>query len=83
MVRSKRILFTFDPRRRRNLREFAKSGGCPSVPHPEIDALRVARAVHDQARLGFTEIVVRNPFTNQEKVMVLAQSHPAKRAGGG
>ena len=40
MTKSKRILFTFDPRSQHNL------------------------------RLGFTEVVVRNPQTNQEKMVV-------------
>jgi Arc/MetJ-type ribon-helix-helix transcriptional regulator len=74
MARSKRILFTFDPRSHQNLRELTDTGGFPSASDAVRDALKVARALQDQARLGFTEVVVRNPVTNQEKVMVLPSS---------
>jgi Arc/MetJ-type ribon-helix-helix transcriptional regulator len=74
MARSKRILFTFDPRSHQNLRELTEAGDFPSASDAVRDALRVARSLQDQARLGFTEVVVRNPVTNQEKVMVLPSS---------
>ena len=74
MARSKRILFSFDPRSHQNLRELTDAGGFPSASDAVRDALRVARSLQDQARLGFTEVVVRNPITNQEKVMVLPSS---------
>lgn len=74
MARSKRILFSFDPRSHQNLRELTDAGGFPSASDAVRDSLRIARALQDQARLGFTEVVVRNPFTNQEKVMVLPSS---------
>lgn len=74
MARSKRILFTFDPRSHRNLRELTDAGGFPSASDAVRDSLRVARALQDQARQGFTEVVVRNPVTKQEKVMVLPWS---------
>jgi len=74
MARSKRILFTFDPRSHQNLRELTGVGGFPSASDAVRDALRVARALQDQARQGFTEVVVRNPVTQQEKTMVLPWS---------
>ncbi len=74
MAKSKRILFTFDPRSHQNLRELTDVGGFPSASDAVRDALRIARSLQDQARLGFTEVVVRNPVTNKEKVMVLPSS---------
>jgi|SRR5579862_342420 len=74
MSRSKRILFTFDPRSEQNLRKLTDVGGFPSASDAVRDALRMARTLQEQERLGFTEVVVRNPETNQEKVIVLPWS---------
>ena len=35
------------------------------------ESLSVNRALQNQAKQGFTEIVVRNPETKEERVMVL------------
>lgn len=74
MARSKRFLFTFDPRSEQNLRKLTDDGGFPSASDAVRDALRMARTLQEQERLGFTEVVVRNPETNQEKVIVLPWS---------
>lgn len=71
MARSKRILFTFDPRNYRNLRELTEAGGFPTTSDAVRDALTIARALQSQSQQGFTEVVVRNPGTNQERVIVL------------
>ena len=70
MNKSKRILFTFDPRSQHNLRKFTDLGGFPSASDAVRDALRFSRAIQEQESLGFTEVLVRNPITNQEKVIV-------------
>lgn len=74
MSRSKRILFTFDPRSHQNPRKLTEGGGFPSASDAVRDALRVAKALQDRERLGSTEVVVRNPATKQEKVMVFPWS---------
>lgn len=71
MAKSKRVLFTFDPRNYNNLRELTDSGGFPSASDAVRDALNVARALQAQAQQGFTEVLVRNPKTSQERVLVL------------
>lgn len=70
MTKSKRILFSFDPRSQHNLRKFTDLGGFPSASDAVRDALRFVRAIQEQESVGFTEVVVRNPQTNQEKVIV-------------
>jgi len=71
MTRSKRVLFTFDPRNYNNLRELTDSGGFQSASDAVRDALHVARFLQLQAQQGFTEVLVRNPQTNQERVIAL------------
>jgi Arc/MetJ-type ribon-helix-helix transcriptional regulator len=71
MSKSKRVLFTFDPRNYNNLRELTVSGGFQSASDAVRDALQVARSLQQQAAQGFTEIMARNPKTGQERVIVL------------
>jgi hypothetical protein len=78
MSKSKRVLFTFDPRNYNNLRELTDSGGFPSASDAVRDALHVARALQAQAQQGFTEFLVRNPKTGQERVLVLPSLSLAK-----
>jgi Arc/MetJ-type ribon-helix-helix transcriptional regulator len=72
MPRSKRVLFSFDPRNYRNLQALTAVGGFTSPSDAVRDALRLARALQAQAEKGFSEVVVRNPGTKEERVIVPA-----------
>lgn len=54
-----------------NLRELTEAGGFPTASDAVRDALTIARALQSQSQQGFTEVVVRNPETNQERAIVL------------
>jgi hypothetical protein len=71
MPSSKRVLFTFDPRHYRNLKEVTAAGGFSSTADAVRDAVQVVRALQAQAVQGFSEVVVRNPQTKEERVVVL------------
>jgi hypothetical protein len=71
MPKSKRVLFTFDPRNYNNLLEVTNNGGFQSAADAVRDALQVIRSLQQQAAQGFTEVVTRNPQTGQERVIVL------------
>ena len=40
------------------------------------DSLQVARALQSQAQNGYTEVVVRNPETKEERVLVIPNLQP-------
>jgi Arc/MetJ-type ribon-helix-helix transcriptional regulator len=73
MARSKRILFTFDPASLSTLAEIREYGPFPSMSDAVRDAIRIVRALQAQARQGYTEFVVRDPRTKQERVIVLPE----------
>jgi len=71
MSGSKRILFTFDPRNYQTLRDFTSTGAFSSAADAVRGAVLIARELQAQAQQGFTEIVVRNPQTKEERILVL------------
>ena len=48
------------------------------------ESLQISRALQSQANQGFTEVIVRNPETNEERVLVIPtlQGPPSDKEGG-
>jgi hypothetical protein len=67
----KRVIFTFDQRSLQSLEEIRDQAKMGSLADAVKDSLQVRRALQQQADRGFTEIVVRNPETKAERVMVI------------
>jgi Arc/MetJ-type ribon-helix-helix transcriptional regulator len=73
-ARSRRVVFTFDERSLDSLERLTEQGQYPSMAETVREALRVSRAIHSQAAQGFTEVIVRNPKTNEQRVIVVPVS---------
>jgi hypothetical protein len=73
MPSGRRVVFTFDERSFRSLEEIKKSGRFGTFAETVRSALQVNRALQDQVKQGFREVVVRNPKTNQERILVLPE----------
>lgn len=71
MAKSKRMLFTFDSRSYANLKDLTEQGTFASMADAVRDALQTSQALQSQAKQGFTEFVLRNPETLQERVIVI------------
>ena len=70
-IKSKRVAFTFDDRSVRTLEQLTQEGRFSSLADTVRESIQISRALQTQAKKGFTEIVVRNPDTNQERVVVV------------
>ena len=68
---SKRIVFTFDERSLGSLEQVKEKGGFHSLGTAVRESILINQALHDQASEGFSEVVVRNPKTKQEKTLVI------------
>jgi Arc/MetJ-type ribon-helix-helix transcriptional regulator len=77
MAKTSRVVFTFDERSLANLKEMVEQGHFGSMADAVRDSLAVNRALQQQVQQGFREIVVRDPDTKEERVMVIP-SLPAK-----
>jgi len=77
MAAGKRVVFTFNERSLATLREMVAEGHFPSMAEAVRESLGVYRGLQSQARQGFTEVVVRDPQTKRERVMV-PLNHPPR-----
>jgi len=78
--KSKRVAFTFDERSLTTLREMTEEGNFSSMADTVRESLQISRALQTQAKKGFTEIIVRDPESEDERVLVIPslQSMPKR-----
>ena len=71
MAEKRRIVFTFDEKNFERMEHIKSRGRFSSLADAVRDSLTVNNALQQQAEQGFTEVIVRNPNTKEEKVMVI------------
>jgi len=76
----KRVVFTFDERSLESLKQITEQGHFASMAETVRESLTINRALQRQAQSGFTEVVVRNPKTNEERVIVIPSLEEAARS---
>lgn len=78
MSKNKRVVFSFDARSLESLQKLTEQGRFSSMADTVRESLQISRALQTQAGQGFTEVRVRNPETNEERVLVI----PALQTSG-
>jgi hypothetical protein len=68
---TKRVVFSFDVRALADLESVKLGGSHRSLGEAVRESLSVHLALLGQSAKGFTEIVVRNPSTGAERVIVI------------
>ncbi len=79
MPKTRRVVFSFDERSLESLQKLTEQGRFSSMADTVRESLQISRALQGQAHQGYTEVVVRNPETNEERVLVI----PNLQAGTG
>ena len=79
MSKTKRVVFSFDQRSYESLEKMTEQGHYPSMGNAVKDSLQVSRALQNQAQQGFREVIVRNPETNEERIMVIPDLIPGDK----
>jgi Arc/MetJ-type ribon-helix-helix transcriptional regulator len=82
---TKRVVFSFDERILDSQEKHTEQGRFSSMAETVRESLQISRALQSQASQGFTEVIVRNPETNEERVLVIPTlaGKPADTEGGG
>ncbi len=70
-IKSKRVVFTFDDHSVRTLEQMTQEGHFSSMADTVRESLQISRALQTQVQKGFTELVMRNPETEQERIVVI------------
>ena len=78
---SKRVAFTFDVNSLEALEEMKEEGHYSSLAETVRDSLQINRALQTQAKKGYNEIIVRDPETGNERVLVIPSLQSLSRKG--
>ena len=78
---SKRVAFTFDMNSLEALEEMKEEGHYSSLAETVRDSLQINRALQTQAKKGYNEIIVRDPETGNERVLVIPSLQSLSRKG--
>jgi len=71
MPKTQRVVFSFDERSLESLQQIKDQGRFNSMGEAVRESLQISRALQSQASQGFNEIIVRNPETREERVIVI------------
>ena len=69
-MKHKRVIFTFAPESLSALEQIQETGGYSSLAETVKDSLQILWVLQKQAKQGYTELIVRNPKTDAEKVVL-------------
>ncbi len=79
MSKAQRVVFSFDERSLESLQRIREQGHFSSMADAVRESLQVSRALQSQAEQGFSELVVRNPQTGEERVIVIPNLQPSSK----
>ena len=71
MAKTRRVVFSFDKRSYDTLKRITEQGHFSSMAESVRESLQINRALQDQADEGFTEVVLRNPKTKEERILLI------------
>lgn len=71
MSEKKRVAFTFDGPGFNMLQNTTQSGGYSTAGEAIRDSLGTYNALQEQVSEGYSEVVVRNPETGAERVLIV------------
>ena len=76
-MKYQKVIFSFTPESLSALENIKGTGEYPSLAEAVKDSLKIMWTIQNQAKQGYTELIVRNPKTDQEKVVL---DYPTKEA---
>jgi len=78
---AQRVVFTFDDGSLASLKQVKDRGEFSSLGSAVRESVQLSEALQDQVAGGFTEVVVRNPQTKQEKTIIIPSLQKVAKRG--
>jgi hypothetical protein len=66
-----RVVFSFNESGLDSLKQVEARGDFPSMGAAVRESIQISEILQNQAAEGYTEVVLRNPKTNQEKIIMI------------
>ena len=76
MANTRRLVFTFDERSLESLEKIKQQGRFSSLADAVRQSLQISKALQAQGQQGYKEVIVRNPETKEERVLVIPHLLP-------
>ena len=76
-----RIVFTFDEHSLAGLEEIKNDGNYSCFAETVRDSLQITRSLQKLAKRGYSEIIVRDPKTEEERLLVIPTIQAVSRKG--
>jgi hypothetical protein len=77
MAKTQRVVFSFDERSLESLQQIKNQGRFSSMGEAVRESLQISRTLQAQSGQGFSEIIVRNPETKEERVIIIPALQPS------
>jgi hypothetical protein len=74
MQMAKRMIFTFDDASLKNLERIKARRKLSSTAEAVRQSIQIGESLQQQADQGYSEVIVRDPKTKKERVMVFSSS---------
>jgi hypothetical protein len=71
IAKTHRVMWSFDKRNLESLQKLTKQGGFASMADTVRESLQIGRDLQAQAKQRFTEVIVCNPETGEERGLVI------------
>jgi len=68
---AQRVVFTFDDNSLESLKNVQERGDFASMGTAVRESIQLSEILQDQVADGFTEVILRNPRTQQEKTIII------------
>ena len=66
-----RVVFTFEARGLAALEEMTEAGNYSCLAETVHDSLQITRSLQNLAKRGYSEIIVRDPGTEEERLLMI------------
>jgi hypothetical protein len=77
---AQRVVFTFDDGSLESLKQVQQRGEFSSMGTAVRESIQLSEALQDQVADGFSEVVLRNPRTKQEKILIIPSLRKVAKA---